>query len=66
MHALLVIAIAAGFVVVFAVGFLSIVHDLLAGFSQPLALMLENPEDNDHDADKDPMSSAWSAKDARV
>jgi hypothetical protein len=66
MHAFIMVAIVAGFAVVFAVGVLSVLHDLLARFSQPLALMLESPEDNDHDPDKDPISSAWGAKDARL
>jgi hypothetical protein len=66
MRAFLMVAIVAGFVVVFAVGFLSVVHDLLARFSQPLALMLESPEDNDHDSNKNPISSAWGANDARL
>jgi hypothetical protein len=66
MHAVLMVAIVAGFVVVFAVGFLNVVYDLLARFSQPLALMLESPEDNDHDSDKDPVSSSWGAKNARL
>jgi hypothetical protein len=66
MHAFLVVAIVAGFVVVFVVGFLSVLHDLLARFSQPPALMLESPEDSDYDSDKDPIPSAWGAKDARL
>jgi hypothetical protein len=66
MHAFLMVAIVVGFVVVFAVGFLSVLHDLLARFSQPLALTLEGHEDNDHGTDRDPLSSAWGAKDARL
>jgi hypothetical protein len=46
MHVLLVIAVVTGSVLLFAVGLLSVLHDLLARFSQPLALTLESPEDN--------------------
>ena len=64
MHAFLIVAIVAGFVVVFAVGVLSVLHDLLARFSPPLAGTLESPEDDDHCSDKDSISSAWDANDA--
>jgi hypothetical protein len=66
MHAVLMVAIVVGFVVVFVVGFLSVVHDLLARYSQPPARMLESPEDNDQDSGQDPRSCAWGAKDARL
>jgi hypothetical protein len=53
MHVLLIIAVVTGSVLLFAAGLLSVLHDLLARFSQPLALTLESPEDNPLDGGRD-------------
>jgi hypothetical protein len=66
MHTFFIIAVITGSVVLFAVGVLSVLNDLLARFSQPLSLTLEGPEDNDHDADRDSVSPPWGANDARL
>jgi hypothetical protein len=55
---------ATGFVVLFAVGLLSVLHDLMARFSPPLALTLQSPEDNEHDTDRDRVQAPWGAKNA--
>jgi hypothetical protein len=64
MHAFLVGAMVTGFVVLFAVGLLSVLHDLMARFSQPLALTLQSPDGNEHDSDGDRVQSPWGAKNA--
>ena len=64
MHAFLVGAMVTGFVVLFAVGLLSVLHDLMARFSQPLALTLQSPEGNEHDRDGDLVQAPWGAKNA--
>jgi hypothetical protein len=64
MHAFLIAALVTGSVVLFALGLLSVLRDLMARFSLPLELTLESPEDNEHDTDCVP--APWGAKDARL
>jgi hypothetical protein len=64
MHAFLIAALVTGFVMLFSLGLLSVLRELMARFSQPLELTLESPEDNEHDTDR--VRAPWGAKDARL
>jgi hypothetical protein len=59
MHALLIVVVIAGFVALIAGGLLSVLRDLTLRFSQPLALMLEGPEEHEGSADRDSVARSW-------